>query len=176
MGRLEEARVAAERAMELEPDLPQAHLALGRYYYSGFRDYDRALEELSATDEADRVTVRLVPVEPDTDPLAHESFLVAVDQAGVHPLVRTPPDLVAFPLTDARAAGVREDDTADLRERGELAVALDRRLDLLLVGLWADQHVDRVADDVDAEEDQQRHHEDDDQTLQHAAGDEDGHG
>jgi len=43
--RLEQARLAAERALELQPGLARAHLALGKYYYRGLRDYDRALEE-----------------------------------------------------------------------------------------------------------------------------------
>src|SRR5262249_39992515 len=29
-----------------QPDLPEAHLAIGEYYYRGRRDYDRALKEL----------------------------------------------------------------------------------------------------------------------------------
>jgi TolB-like protein/Flp pilus assembly protein TadD len=41
---LEEAVSAAERAMELQPDLPESHLALGSSFYIR-RDYDRALEE-----------------------------------------------------------------------------------------------------------------------------------
>ena len=36
---------AVERALALEPDLPEAHLAMGYYYYQGFRDYDGALRE-----------------------------------------------------------------------------------------------------------------------------------
>ena len=42
--RLAMAKQAAERALELAPDLPQAHLAMGCYHYYGQRDYDRALE------------------------------------------------------------------------------------------------------------------------------------
>lgn len=41
------ARRAAERALELQPDLPEAHLAMGHYYYRCHRDYDHALEEFS---------------------------------------------------------------------------------------------------------------------------------
>ncbi len=40
-------------------------------------------------------------------------------------------DVVAFPLTDARTAGVGEDSGAELLEGSHLAVALDGRLDLL---------------------------------------------
>lgn len=40
------AKQTVDRAMELQPDLPEAHLALGSYYYNVFRDYDRALAEL----------------------------------------------------------------------------------------------------------------------------------
>ena len=43
--RLAMAKEAVDRALELEPDLPEAHLALGRYYYYGLRDYARALAE-----------------------------------------------------------------------------------------------------------------------------------
>jgi TolB-like protein/tRNA A-37 threonylcarbamoyl transferase component Bud32/Flp pilus assembly protein TadD len=38
---------AAQKALELEPDLPEANLALGWYHYRVFRDYDRALEYLN---------------------------------------------------------------------------------------------------------------------------------
>src|SRR5436189_417743 len=41
------ARAAAEEALRLEPDLPEAHLALGFYHYYCERDYQRALEEFA---------------------------------------------------------------------------------------------------------------------------------
>jgi len=44
-GELPKARAAVDRAFALQPDLPEAHLALGEYYYRASRDYDRALEE-----------------------------------------------------------------------------------------------------------------------------------
>ncbi len=43
--RLEQARGAANDAMRLQPDLPEARLALGYCYYYGERDYARALSE-----------------------------------------------------------------------------------------------------------------------------------
>lgn len=43
--RLELAKQAADRALALEPDLPEARLALGYYYYWGHRAYDPALEQ-----------------------------------------------------------------------------------------------------------------------------------
>ena len=46
--RLALVKAAADSALRLDPDLPEAHLALGRYYYWGFRDYDRALPEFTA--------------------------------------------------------------------------------------------------------------------------------
>jgi tetratricopeptide (TPR) repeat protein len=49
--RLEMARASAERALALQPDLPEGHRALANYYYFGPRDYDRALEELSIAAE-----------------------------------------------------------------------------------------------------------------------------
>jgi eukaryotic-like serine/threonine-protein kinase len=39
------SKAAAERALELQPDLPDAHIALGYYYYWGKLDYRRALEQ-----------------------------------------------------------------------------------------------------------------------------------
>src|SRR6266852_1926262 len=43
--RREKARAAANEALRLQPDLPEAHLALGFSYYYGDRDYERALAE-----------------------------------------------------------------------------------------------------------------------------------
>ncbi len=41
----EEAREEAEKALHLQEDLPEAHLAIGAYHYWGQRDYSRALQE-----------------------------------------------------------------------------------------------------------------------------------
>ena len=41
----EKARSLAERALQLQPDLPEAHLALGFSYYYGDNNYDAALKE-----------------------------------------------------------------------------------------------------------------------------------
>jgi len=45
--RLEMAKKAVDRALQLEPDSPETHLALGHYYYHGQSDWDRALEEFA---------------------------------------------------------------------------------------------------------------------------------
>jgi TolB-like protein/Tfp pilus assembly protein PilF len=45
--RKEKARALAERALQLQPDLPEAHLALGFAFYYGERDYARALAEFA---------------------------------------------------------------------------------------------------------------------------------
>jgi non-specific serine/threonine protein kinase len=45
--RLEMAKKAVDEALRLDPDLPEAHLALGHYYYRGHLDYDRALEQFA---------------------------------------------------------------------------------------------------------------------------------
>jgi TolB-like protein/Flp pilus assembly protein TadD len=50
--RLSRAREALQRAESLDPDHPMTRLARGYYYYYGFRDYDRALEEFIAASEA----------------------------------------------------------------------------------------------------------------------------
>jgi TolB-like protein/Flp pilus assembly protein TadD len=50
--RLEKAKAAVDRALELQPELPEAHLALGSHYYWGYRDYDRALKELAFAEKS----------------------------------------------------------------------------------------------------------------------------
>ena len=49
--RLELARETARRALELQPDLAEAHLALGQYHYWCERDYAAALEALDTAEE-----------------------------------------------------------------------------------------------------------------------------
>lgn len=44
--RLAAAKSAAERALALQPDLGEGHLALGHYHYWGHRDYAAALEQV----------------------------------------------------------------------------------------------------------------------------------
>jgi TolB-like protein/Flp pilus assembly protein TadD len=44
--RLRLAKAAIDRAFALNPDLPDAHTALGFYYYWGYLDYERALVHL----------------------------------------------------------------------------------------------------------------------------------
>lgn len=39
------SKEAAERAVALDPDLPEGHLAMGEYYYWGPRDFERAIAE-----------------------------------------------------------------------------------------------------------------------------------
>ena len=45
--RREKARALAERALKLQPDDPEGHLALGFSYYYGDRDYENALKEFA---------------------------------------------------------------------------------------------------------------------------------
>jgi len=45
--RLAMAKKAVDEAFRLNPTLPEAHLALGHYYYDGLLDYDRALEQFA---------------------------------------------------------------------------------------------------------------------------------
>src|SRR5438128_187384 len=45
--RKEKARTAAESAIRLQPDLPEAHLALGFYHYYCERNYQAALDEFA---------------------------------------------------------------------------------------------------------------------------------
>ncbi|HSE13696.1 MAG TPA: hypothetical protein VLB69_13780, partial [Rudaea sp.] len=60
--RLAAARAAVDRALALQPDLGEAHFALGVYHYWGRRDYGPALEQLRLAREtlpnsADVVTI-----------------------------------------------------------------------------------------------------------------------
>ena len=48
---LSEAEAAAGRSLQLRPDLPDGHVALGYFYYWGKLDYDRALQELATARE-----------------------------------------------------------------------------------------------------------------------------
>ncbi len=43
--RRDQAKAAVETALRLQPDLPEAHLAMGMYFYHCYRDYEHALEE-----------------------------------------------------------------------------------------------------------------------------------
>ena len=44
---IDDARAAAEQALALQPDLPEAHLAMGYVHYWGHRDYAAALREFA---------------------------------------------------------------------------------------------------------------------------------
>jgi serine/threonine-protein kinase len=46
---LVKAKAAVDRALEIQPELPEALLALGNYYYHCLRDYDRAQEIFDIT-------------------------------------------------------------------------------------------------------------------------------
>jgi serine/threonine-protein kinase len=45
------AKAAADQVLELQPELPEGHRALGLYYYLCHKDYDRALEELAIAEK-----------------------------------------------------------------------------------------------------------------------------
>ncbi len=49
--RLSRAKATVDKALELQPELPDAHLAFAYYYYLGYRDYGRALEELAIAEK-----------------------------------------------------------------------------------------------------------------------------
>ena len=48
--RLAKAKWAVDKALELQPDLPEGHHSLGTYYWIGHTDYDRALREYAITE------------------------------------------------------------------------------------------------------------------------------
>jgi serine/threonine-protein kinase len=45
--RLTKAKQAVDRALELDPDLPEGYIAMGWYYYHGHQEYDSALEQFA---------------------------------------------------------------------------------------------------------------------------------
>jgi len=49
--RLDKMKQAVDRAFELKPGMPEARLALAAYYYRGFYDYPKALEQLLLAEE-----------------------------------------------------------------------------------------------------------------------------
>jgi TolB-like protein/Flp pilus assembly protein TadD len=51
--RLQMAKAAIDRALALDPELPDARVSLGYYYYWGFLDYERAWAEFSRAEKAD---------------------------------------------------------------------------------------------------------------------------
>ena len=60
---LDTAKVVVERALKLDPDLPEAHVALGHYYEACCGDYGRALRHLEmgyANRPGDAMTVMLI--------------------------------------------------------------------------------------------------------------------
>jgi tetratricopeptide (TPR) repeat protein len=48
------SKAAAERALQIDPDLPEAHLALGHYFYHVKFDFDKALEQLTIASVSDK--------------------------------------------------------------------------------------------------------------------------
>jgi len=60
---LDTAKVAVDRALKLDPDLAEAHVALGHYYEACCGDYERALQQLEmghANRPGDAMTVMLI--------------------------------------------------------------------------------------------------------------------
>jgi TolB-like protein/Flp pilus assembly protein TadD/predicted Ser/Thr protein kinase len=58
--RLQRARESVDKALQLAPELPEAHVALGYYYYHGHRDYERALAEFRAAQRRQPNNLELV--------------------------------------------------------------------------------------------------------------------
>jgi tetratricopeptide (TPR) repeat protein len=56
---LGEVKEAAEHAVTLAPDLAEAHIALGLFYYYGIFQYDRLLLNSSAPSHCSRTTLEL---------------------------------------------------------------------------------------------------------------------
>jgi TolB-like protein/Flp pilus assembly protein TadD len=58
--RLTKAKSALDRAFQLQPDLPQAHVALGYYYYAGSKNYATALGEYALAEKSMRADHELL--------------------------------------------------------------------------------------------------------------------
>ena len=50
-GRLKKAREAIDKALSINPDLQEAHFALAVYYYHGFLNYPKAIEEFAIAEK-----------------------------------------------------------------------------------------------------------------------------
>lgn len=50
--RLKVAKDSIDRAFVIQPDSPEAHLALGYYYYRGYKDYEHALREFAIAEKS----------------------------------------------------------------------------------------------------------------------------
>ena len=48
---ISKAKAAADRVIELHPEMPEGHMALGFYYYLCHKDFDRALNELAMAEK-----------------------------------------------------------------------------------------------------------------------------
>ena len=55
--RLAAAKDALDRAVALDPNLPETHLALGYYRYYGQRDFTGALAEFQQAEQVFRITL-----------------------------------------------------------------------------------------------------------------------
>ena len=51
LNNLEKSKEAIDKAFKIDHDLPQAHLAMGYYYYWGFLNYAKALEEIKSSEK-----------------------------------------------------------------------------------------------------------------------------
>jgi Tfp pilus assembly protein PilF len=51
------AKKAMDRALQLAPDSPETHLALGQYYYYARLDYDEAQQEFAIVRKTSPKTV-----------------------------------------------------------------------------------------------------------------------
>ena len=60
------AREAVDRALAIDPNLPEAHFALGHYYYHGLRDYEEALKELAIAEQG---------MPGNTEVLAYQAYI-----------------------------------------------------------------------------------------------------
>ena len=56
------SKKAIDKAFEIDPDLPEAHISLGIYYYYGYLKYSEALEqfELALKSSAQELEINVI--------------------------------------------------------------------------------------------------------------------
>jgi TolB-like protein/Flp pilus assembly protein TadD len=125
--RISMAKEAVDRALELQPDLPSAHLALGNYYYYCLKDYAKALETLSIAEKG----------LPNSIGILKTTAFIRRRQGEFREAIRLLKKAFELsPQDDNTAANIGLSYTA-LREYPEADFYFDRTLSLAPDQLWA---------------------------------------
>jgi len=91
--RLELGRIAFEKALSIDPDLPDAYLARGQYFYFAHRNYDEALSSLEISKEKrpnDWLTIHTIGVIKKRQGLFEEALVWLRRGQAINPARRAP--------------------------------------------------------------------------------------